>query len=1084
VGENSEITSKNYLSLSKTLDKVRTGGVIAFITSKGTMDKKSTSVRKYIAGRAELLGAIRLPNNAFKANAGTEVTSDIIFLKKRDRLIDIEPDWIHLSEDDKGIAMNQYFIDHPEMVLGNMVLESTRFGMASTCQAIDGADLSEQLSLAMSNINGHIEEVDLDNDIEIRDEHLPADPTVRNYSYTMVDGDLYYRENSIMIKPEVSENDIPRLKGLIAIRNATRELIRLQTEEYSDEDIISGQRQLNNAYDRFVLDYGYINDKKNTKLFNSDASYALICSLENLDIEHGTVTKADMFSRRTIKKRTIPTHVDKPIEALALSISEKAKVDIEYMMSLTNLPEADIVKDLQGIIFKNPRFTEGENLPKYFNADEYLSGNVREKLADAKFASENEPEIYAINIKALEQIMPKELEATDINVRLGATWIPEKDIQKFIYETLDTPGYARWDIKVHYSKFTANWNVEGKSVDGNNIKANMTYGTSRVNAYKIIEDSLNLKDTRAFDRVTDPDGTVRSVLNKKETMLAGQKQDGIKEAFKEWIWKEPERRNRLVKAYNEKFNSVRPREFDGTHISFEGMNPTIELRDHQKNAIAHTLYGDNTLLAHCVGAGKSFEMIASAMESKRLGLCQKSLFVVPNHLTEQMGSEFLKLYPLANILVATKKDFEPSNRKRFCGRIATGDYDAVIIGHTQFERIPMSVERQRLDMERQIDEITNGIAEIKANSGDRFSIKQLEKTKKALTVKIKQLNDQSRKDDVVTFEELGVDKLIVDEAHGFKNLFLYTKMRNVAGIGQNEAKKSSDMFMKCRYMDDVTNGKGIIFATGTPISNSMTELYTMQRYLQYRALKQQNLEHFDAWASTFGETTTTIELSPEGTGYRPKTRFSKFYNLPELMNMFKEVADIKTADMLNLPVPEAEFETVVIKPSEHQKEMVKSLSDRAEMVRGKLVDSTEDNMLKITNDGRKLALDQRLMNPLLPRDEDGKVAACATNIFNVWETTKEQKSAQLVFCDLSTPKGNGEFSVYDDLKEQLMEKGISEKEISFIHDANNEKQKDEMFAKVRNGDIRILIGSTQKMGAGTNVQDKLIATHDLDCPWV
>ncbi len=1067
---------------AKTLDKVRAGGIIAFVTSKGTMDKKSVNVRKYIAQRAELLGAIRLPNNAFKANAGTEVTSDIIFLKKRDRLMDIDLDWIYLSEDENGIAMNQYYVDHPEMILGNMELESTRYGMTSVCQPIEGAELSEQLSEAINNINGYIE-VDIEVEAEIEDEHLPADPTVRNYSYTVIDGELYFRENSVMIKPDIKEKDIPRLKSLIEIRDATRELIRLQTEEYSDEDIVRGQKLLNSNYDKFVDEHGYLNDKKNAKLFNSDVSYALICSLENIDIEHGIVTKADMFSRRTIKKRTIPTHVDKPIEALALSVSEKAKVDMEYIMSLTDLSETEIAKDLQGIIYKNPRFIEGDSMPKYFNADEYLSGNVREKLTDARYADKNNMESFTINIRALEQIMPEELEATDINVRLGATWIPEKDIEKFIYETLDTPGYARWDIKVHYSSFTANWNVEGKSADRSNIKANMTYGTSRVNAYKIIEDSLNLKDTRVFDRVTDPDGKVKSVLNKQETMLAGQKQDALKEAFKEWIWKEPERRNRLVKTYNEKFNSVRPREFDGSHISFEGMNPTIELREHQQNAIAHALYGGNTLLAHCVGAGKSFEMIASAMESKRLGLCQKSLFVVPNHLTEQIGSEFLKLYPSANILVATKKDFEPKNRKKFCGRIATGDYDAVIIGHTQFERIPMSIERQRLDMERQIDEITDGIAELKAHSGDRFSIKQLEKTKKSLSVKMKKLNDQSRKDDVVTFEELGVDKLIVDEAHGFKNLFLYTKMRNVAGIGQSEAKKSSDMFMKCRYMDEITNGKGIIFATGTPISNSMTELYTMQRYLQHGALKQHNLEHFDAWASTFGETTTTIELSPEGTGYRPKTRFSKFYNLPELMNMFKEVADIKTSDILDLPVPEAEFKTVVIKPSEHQKEMVKSLSDRAEIVRSKIVDSTVDNMLMITNDGRKLALDQRLINPLLPRDEDGKVAACANNVFDVWKTTNQNKSTQLVFCDLSTPKANGEFNVYDDLKEQLMEKGISEKEISFIHDAKNEKQKDEMFAKVRSGKIRILIGSTQKMGTGTNVQDKLIATHDLDCPW-
>ncbi len=1068
---------------AKALDKVRPGGIVAFITSKGTMDKKSSNVRKYLAKRAELLSAIRLPDNAFKANAGTEVTSDILFLKKRERPLEVEPDWVHLGTDDKGIIMNQYFIDHPEMIMGTMEMESTRFGMASTCKPIPDAVLSEQLSEAVANINGFIDDVDIESYVEVQDDVIPADPNVRNFSYTVVDDELFFRENSVMVRPDIKDNDIPRLKGLIGIRDATRELVRIQMEEYSDQEIIEGQKSLNEAYDRFVEKFGYINDRKNSRLFGEDASYALICSLENIDVEHDAVSKTDMFFKRTIKKREVPTHVDTAVEALAISIAEKAKVDVAYMSELTDMSEEDIASDLRGIIFKNPRSEASESVDKYINADEYLSGNVREKLQDAELAAAHNPDVYEYNVRALKEVVPKDLEATDIDVRLGATWLPPKDVEKFIFEILDTPGYAKWDIKVHFSAFTADWNISGKSIDKNNIKANMTFGTDRVNAYKIIEDALNLRDTRVYDRVQGDDGNVKSVLNKHETMLAGQKQDALKEAFKTWIWEEPGRRNRLVKVYNEKFNSIRPREFDGKHIAFEGMNPSIQLREHQKNAIARTLYGGNTLLAHAVGAGKSFEMIASAMESKRLGLCQKSMFVVPNHLTEQIGSEFLKLYPSANILVATKKDFEPKNRKKFCGRIATGDYDAVVIGHSQFERIPMSVERQQFEFERQIEAITQGIADLKASSGERFSIKQLEKTKKSLSVRLQKLNDQSRKDDVVTFEELGVDKLIVDEAHGFKNLFLHTKMRNVAGIGQSEAKKSSDMFMKCRYMDEITDGKGVVFATGTPISNSMTELYTMQRYLQYGMLKQQNLEHFDAWASTFGETTTTIELSPEGTGYRPKTRFSKFYNLPELMNMFKDVSDIKTADMLKLPVPEAEFETVVISPSDYQTEMVESLSQRADMVRAKLVDSSEDNMLKITNDGRKLALDQRLMNPLLPRDGDGKVAKCADNVFKVWDTTAEEKSTQLVFCDLSTPKGNGDFSVYDDLKTQLIDKGVPDKEIAFIHDAKNERQKDELFARVRSGDIRVLIGSTMKMGAGTNVQDKLIATHDLDCPW-
>lgn len=1022
---------------AKSLDKVRPGGIVAFITSKGTLDKKSSKVRKFLAERAELLGAIRLPNTAFKANAGTEVTSDIIFLKKRERPMVIDEDWIHLNQNDDGITINQYFIDHPEMILGNMEMVSSRFGMESACIPFEDADLKDLLAIAVNNLNGSIGTVSIENEIGKSSEEILADPNVRNYSFTLVEGEVYFRENSVMVKPEIKESDMLRIKGLIGIRDATRELVRLQMEDYSDEEIKHGQDVLNQRYDAFVDEFGVINDKKNSKLFSEDVSYALICSLENIEHETGIVTKADMFSKRTIKKRTVPEKVDSPIEALALSISEKAKVDMDYMASLTDLSVDEVFKDLQGIVFKNPLFTVGGYEEEYLNADEYLSGNVREKHEIAVSAVEEHPE-YSINVSALERVIPKDLEATDIDVRLGATWLPVKDVEDFIFEMLDTPGYAKWDINVRYSAFSANWNVEGKSKDRDNIKANMTYGTERVSAYKIIEDTLNLKDTRVYDRVTDVDGKVKSVLNKHETMLAGQKQDAIKEAFKSWIWQEPSRRNRLVKMYNEKFNSIRPREFDGSHIAFEGMNPSIELREHQKNAIAHTLYGENTLLAHAVGAGKSFEMIASAMESKRLGLSQKSLFVVPNHLTEQMGSEFLKLYPSANILVSTKKDFEPKNRKKFCGRIATGD---------------------------------------------SFSVKQLEKTKKTLSSRLLKLNDQSHKDDVVTFEELGVDRLIVDEAHSYKNLFLYTKMRNVAGIGQSEAKKSSDMFMKCRYMDEITNGKGIIFATGTPISNSMTELYTMQRYLQYGSLQKQKLEHFDAWASTFGETNTTIELSPEGTGYRPKTRFSKFYNLPELMNMFKEVADIKTADMLDLPVPEAAFDTVVIQPSEFQKEMVASLAERADAVRSKLVDQSTDNMLLITNDGRKLALDQRLMNSMLPRDDNGKVATCASNVFDIWQDTKESKSTQLVFCDLSTPNGKGDFNVYDDMKDILMEKGIPQKEIAFIHDAKNERQKDEMFAKVRNGNIRVLLGSTFKMGAGTNAQDKLIATHDLDCPW-
>lgn len=1074
---------------AKTIDKVRPGGLIAFITSKGTMDKESEQVRKYIAQRADLLGAIRLPNTAFKGNAGTEVTSDIIFLQKRDRIIDLKPNWIEIGEDGNGIRMNQYFIDNPEMVLGEMSIVTGRYGLESSCKPLEGEDLKEQLEEAIKNIHGNFLEIELEDEISIDENNIiPADPNVRNFSFALVEGQVYFRENSQMIKQDLKEENLNRLKAMVDIRDITRDLIEAQTEDYGDNEIKDIQNKLNQKYDEFVERFGRLNSKENAKLFDEDSSYALLCSLEIMGENQEFLGKADIFSKRTIRRNIIITEADTPTEALALSISEKARVDLDYMEELTGIPKEDIVKDLEGIIFRNPDKSIGLAIEAgvYETVDEYLSGNVREKLASIEriiSLGQEFDEFYGINKKALIEAQPKDLTASEITVRLGATWLATKDIEKFMFETFETPGYNKWSINVRFSPYTANWNIEGKSVDRDNVKAYMTYGTNRINAYKILEETLNLKDVRILDRVTDADGVERSVLNKKETMLAQQKQEAIKQAFEDWIWKDPSRRDRLTKLYNEKFNSIRPREYDGTHLNFPGMNPNIELREHQKNAIAHTLYGGNTLLAHCVGAGKTFEMVASAMENKRLGLCNKSLFVVPNHLTEQWGTEFMQLYPSANILVATKEDFEPKNRKKFCGRIATGDYDAVIIGHSQFERIPMSVERQRLEMERQINEITDGVAELKANRGDKFSIKQLEKTKKSLKVKLQKLNDQSRKDDVVNFEELGIDRLFVDEAHNYKNLFLYTKMRNVAGIGQTEAQKSSDMFMKCRYMDEMTGGKGIIFATGTPISNSMTELYTMQRYLQFPSLKEQGLNHFDSWASTFGETVTAIELAPEGTGYRPKTRFAKFYNLPELMSMFKEVADIKTADMLNLPVPEAEFKTIVVGPSEHQRKMVESLGERAEIVRSRGVDPRVDNMLKITNDGRKLALDQRLINEHLLADENGKVAICANNVFEIWEETKEKSSAQLVFCDMSTPKNDGSFNVYDEMKNTLVNKGIPKEEIAFIHDAKNEVQKDELFAKVRNGKIRVLLGSTQKMGSGTNAQNKLIALHDLDCPW-
>ncbi|NLY20778.1 MAG: DEAD/DEAH box helicase family protein [Tissierellia bacterium] len=1082
---------------AKTLDKVRPGGVIAFITSKGTLDKGNESVRKYIASRAELLGAIRLPNNAFKENAGTEVTSDIIFLQKRERALEIEPEWIKLAEDENGIKMNSYFVDNPDMILGRMEMKSGPFGLESACIATEGS-VEEKLNKAIQNIKGDIETLKEKENIEAINESIPADLDVKNYSYTLVDEEIYYRENSVMTKVELNEDDTLRLMGLIRIRDLTGEVITSQLEDYSQTEIKAIQTNLNNFYDEFVEKYGRLTDKKNIKLFQDDSRATLLSSLEVLDSEGKFKEKAPIFSKRTIRKSIAITEVDTVTEALIVLINEKAKVDLEYMSELANVDKEKIIRELYGVIFKDP------NTNEYVNADEYLSGNIREKLEVAKKLQvklrnelsktdkqENaniiddlniELEQIKINIESLEKVMPKELDASEINVRLGATWIPPKDIEKFMFENFGTPGYSKWDINVRFSQYTSNWNIEGKSVDRGNVKVNTTYGTERLNGYKILEDTLNLKDVRVFDKVTDSEGKEKQVLNKKETMLAQGKQELIKEAFQDWIWQEPERRNRLVSIYNKRFNSIRPREYDGSHLSFPGMNPEVSLRAHQRNAIAHTLYGGNTLLAHCVGAGKTYEMVASAMESKRLGICNKSLLVVPNHLTEQIGSEFMSLYPSSNILIATKKDFDPKNRKRFCSRIATGDFDAVVIGHSQFEKIPMSMERQKVEIERQIEEITNGISELKENRGDQFSIKQMEKTKKNLNVKLSKLNDQSRKDDVVTFEELGVDRIYVDEAHNYKNLYLHTKMRNVAGIGQSEAQKSSDMFMKCRYLDEITDGKGVIFATGTPVSNSMTELYTMQRYLQYNSIKEMGLSHFDSWASTFGETVTAIELSPEGTGYRPKTRFAKFYNLPELMNTFKEVADIQTADMLQLPVPEVEYETVSVKPSEFQKDMVEALGERADRVRSKGVDPSVDNMLKITNDGRKVALDQRLLNEMLPDDPNSKVSICADKVYDIWKETKDDNLTQMIFCDMSTPKA-GAFNVYDDIKLKLLNSGVSEKEIAFIHDAKTEKQKDELFARVRSGEVRILMGSTSKMGTGTNCQDRLVALHDLDCPW-
>ena len=1070
---------------ARTLDKVRPGGVVAFITSKGTMDKENPAVRKYIAQRADLLGAIRLPNNTFKDAAGTEVTSDIIFLQKRDRLIDIEPEWVHLATDENGIRMNSYFVSNPEMVLGDMQIISGAHGPESACVTYEDAELGDLLQDAIQNIHAEITEFELD-DLEAEDEDLsiPADPSVRNFSYTVVDGKLYFRENSRMNPVEVSMTAENRIKGMIAIRDCVRTLIEYQTEDYSDAEIQAEQVRLNELYDDFSKKYGLINARANNSAFSSDSSYCLLSSLEVLDDEGNFIRKADMFSKRTIKQKVTILSVDTASEAYALSLAEKAKIDMPYMMELTGKSEQELFEDLKGVIFLNPMHTSDEDgRPKYLPADEYLSGNVREKLEWARRSAELYPEDYSENVRALEAVQPVDLTASEISVRLGATWLPPEIAEQFMFELFGTPRYCQWNIHVHFSQYTGEWNVEGKSYDRTNVKAYNTYGTSRINGYKIMEETLNLKDVRIFDYIEDENGKKTAVLNKKETAIAQGKQELIKQAFADWIWQDPERREKLTRLYNEKFNSTRPREYDGSHMSFVGINPEITLRPHQVNAIAHILYGGNTLLAHVVGAGKTFEMVAAAQESKRLGLCQKSLFVVPNHLTEQWASEYLQLYPSANILVATKKDFETKNRKKFCGRIATGDYDAVIIGHSQFEKIPMSIERQRTILKQQLDEVLEGIAELKRNRGDNFSIKQLERTKKTVKQRLDKLNDQSRKDDVVTFEELGVDRIFIDEAHYYKNLAAFTKMRNVGGISQTEAMKSSDLYMKCRYLDELTGGRGVVFATGTPISNSMVEMYTMQKYLQYSTLKRNDLIHFDAWASTFGETVTAIELSPEGTGYRAKTRFAKFYNLPELMSMFKETADIQTADMLNLPVPEAHYHNIVLKPSEAQKKMVEGLSDRAERVRNKMVDSSTDNMLLITNDGKKLALDQRLMNDMLPDSETSKVSACADNVFDIWQRTAESRSTQMVFCDLSTPHNDGKFNVYDDLRKKLIEKGIPAEEIAYIHTAETEAKKKELFGKVRSGQIRVLLGSTQKMGAGTNVQTKLVALHHLDCPW-
>lgn len=1121
---------------AKSIDKVRNGGIIAYVTSSGTMDKKDESVRRYLGARAEFLGAIRLPNNTFKGEAGTEVTSDIIFLKKRDSILDRDDDWIHLAEDENGLSYNKYFVDHPEMVLGQMVETSGRFGNEINCIA-EEEDLATLLRKASKEIslNNSYEEIELlDDELDT----IPATDDVKNFSYTVINDEVYYRDNSVLIHKEVSESNKEKIKDYLAINEALKEVIYRQKEDFSDSEVKEAQERLNEVYDAFSKKHGFINSLSNTRALREDSNFPLVSSIEILDDEDQFKEKGDIFSKRTITKAKVVDHVDTSLEALVLSVSEKGMVNFPYMEDLTGKDRGTLIEELQGEIYLNldekPNVNtsfsiniEDGDLPfasannsdfykyRYVTADEYLSGNIREKLetldshieriqyelshnernrvaisADYTIYSEDEKkllqgELERLNYQRerLEEVMPERLTASEINVRLGATWIPAKDVEAFIFETLKTPSFAKWDINVKFSPMTSEWNIEGKSVDKFNDLANMTYGTSRVNAYKLIENSLNLKDTKVFDRVTDDEGRTTSVLNKKETMLASQKQELIKEKFKDWIFEEPNRRHRLENIYNERFNSVRNREYDGSNLSFEGMNTEIELRPHQKNAIARTLYGGNTLLAHVVGAGKTYEMVASAMESKRLGMCTKSLFVVPNHITGQIGREFMQLYPSANIMVADKKDFQPKNRKRFIGKIATGEYDAVIIGHSQFEKIPMSKEYQEKHIKEQIDDIVHFISEYKYDRNQNFTVKQLQKTKKKLETRLAKLNDDFKKDDVITFEELGVDRLFIDEAHNYKNLFLHTKMRNVAGIGQSEAFKSSDMYMKCRYMDEMTDGKGVIFATGTPVSNSMTELYTMQRYLQYDDLKKQGLEHFDSWASTFGETQTAMELSPEGTGYRVKTRFSKFYNLPELMSMFREVADIQTADMLNLPTPEAEYHVVKTMPSEEQKEILQGLAERADKVRNNQVEPTVDNMLNITNDGKKLALDQRLINPLLPDNPESKVNTCIKNVFSIWEASSERNSTQLIFSDMSTPKGDGEFNVYDDIRDKLVEMGIPKKEIAFIHEANTDKQKEELFAKVRKGEVRILMGSTQKMGSGTNVQTKLIALHDLDVPW-
>ena len=1066
---------------AKALDKVRAGGVVMFITSKGTMDKASPEVRKYIAQRAELLGAIRLPDNTFKANAGTEVTSDILILQKRDRVMDIEPDWVHLDTDDNGVTMNRYFIEHPEMVLGEIKMESTRFGtFEPVCKARKDIPLSELLSNAVQRINGEIPELDNGVD-EISDEQelsVPADPNVRNFSFTLVDGSVYFRENDRMQLASVSMTAENRIKGLIQIRDCVRKLIEYQTDDYPEEMIRTEQENLNRLYDVYTAKYGLINSRGNYLAFASDESYFLLCSLEVLDDEGNFKRKADMFTKRTIKPHREVTSVETASEALALSIGEKARVDLPYMEQLTGKTQAELVQDLQGIIFKVPNCEP----VSYVAADEYLSGNVRNKLTVAELAAKNDPEL-AVNVEALEKVIPKDLSAAEISVRLGATWIPQEDIQRFVMELLTPSSYAAGRLKVRYTPINGDWFIENKSSDMGNVKADSTYGTKRASAYRIIEDTLNLRDTRIFDYMYDEHGNKKAVFNAKETTAAQAKQEVIKQAFQDWIWKDPERRNRLVRYYNDTFNSVRPREYDGSHITFGGISPEITLRPHQVNAIAHILYGGNTLLAHKVGAGKTFEMVAAAQESKRLGLCQKSMFVVPNHLVGQWASEYLRLYPSANILVTTKQDFETGNRKKFCGRIATGDYDAVIIGHSQFEKIPMSIERQREQLEKQLDDIERGIDDVQASKGEQFTVKQLMKTRKAIKTKLEKLNDTKRKDTVIDFEQLGVDRLFIDESHFYKNLYLYTKMRNVGGIAQTEAQKSSDLFMKCRYLDEITCNRGTVFATGTPVSNSMVELYSVQRYLQYDTLAQNGLQHFDSWASTFGETVTALELAPEGTNYRAKTRFAKFYNLPELMQMFREVADIQTADMLKLPVPKVNYHNIKTKPSEIQTEMVASLAKRAEKVRARLVEPNIDNMLKITNDGRKLALDQRMIDPMLPDDPDSKVNACVDNVYRIWEEHADTKATQLVFCDLSTPKNDGTFNVYDDMREKLIARGIPAEQVRFIHEATTDAQKKELFGKVRSGEVRVLFGSTPKMGAGTNVQDRLIAIHNLDCPW-